>query len=406
MATDARRVPLDTLRMGLRDMVTRESDERLAVTPDGPERVAAGRRRWFAGSTVALGFLVADLVFMTADPFSAVRTLVIWSSGSVFATLYLLGPLHLAGTEGLVGDRDHTPRKMGLLVALFAATIPLIAVGGTGQTSLWIYVGIIAAVLFPMRIALGVASFLAAVLVVVTLTAGAPFPWEVALVLVSLTIWMAVFVNNIRLTAELRRTRHELADAAVSTERARIARDLHDILGHSLTAIAVKAALARRLMGDDAGPVTDEIRDIERLAREALADVRATARGYRDVSLATELAVARSVLDAAGIAFDIPVAVDDVVPAGQAVFGFVVREAVTNVVRHSDADRCVIELEPTRIRIIDNGGGSLDDGTGRGLAGLAERLASVGGTLEATPVRGGGFMVVATVDEHASMGGS
>jgi len=98
---------------------------------------------------------------------------------------------------------------------------------------------------------------------------------ELALTEVALTLWMASFAKNIRLNAALRRARDELAQTAVLAERDRIARDLHDILGHSLTAITVKAALARQLLGRDPDQVRVEITDIERLARSALADVRA-----------------------------------------------------------------------------------------------------------------------------------
>ena len=115
---------------------------------------------------------------------------------------------------------------------------------------------------------------------------------------------MVGFAGNIRLNIELRRTREQLAVAAVAAERERIGRDLHDILGHSLTAIAVKAGLARRLVERDPQAAAIEIGDVERLARDALKDVRATASGYREVTLAAELAVAGAVLRAAGITAD------------------------------------------------------------------------------------------------------
>src|SRR5664279_5576972 len=135
-----------------------------------------------------------------------------------------------------------------------------------------------------------------------------------------------------------------------------------------------------------------EIADVERLAREALADVRATASGYREVSLAGELAVAAAVLHAAGIRAELPRAVDAVNPAAREVFGYVIREAVTNVVRHSGASSCTVTLEPNSIEIVDDGRGPADgEQCGNGLPGLADRLAAVCGTIEAGPLPGGGF---------------
>lgn len=270
---------------------------------------------------------------------------------------------------------------------------------------MWIYVGVVAAIMFRLPIALAIALLLAVGMMITWHVAGEGLPWELAVTLVALTLWMAGFAGNIRLTVELRATREELARAAVADERARIGRDLHDILGHSLTAIAVKAGLARRLAERDGvdDHVTTEITDIERLAREALTDVRATAAGYRDVSLAGELAMTRSVLTAADIEADLPTAVDDVSQVGREVFGYVVREAVTNVVRHSGARRCVIELTRTIIEIRDDGvGGRPSDQGGRGLRGLTERLEAVGGTLTAGPVDGGGFRVRAELGMGAA----
>src|SRR5699024_3046 len=113
-----------------------------------------------------------------------------------------------------------------------------------------------------------IAAALAIGMLVIAGVAGDALPWELALTLVALTLWMAGFAGNIRLTIELRDTREELARAAVAAERARIGRDLHDILGHSLTAIAVKAGLARRLTDRDAAAAATEIGDVERLARD------------------------------------------------------------------------------------------------------------------------------------------
>jgi two-component system sensor histidine kinase DesK len=190
--------------------------------------------------------------------------------------------------------------------------------------------------------------------------------------------------SNIALAA----ARAEVARLAAENERSRIARDLHDLLGHSLTTITVKAGLARRLAErGDAERSLREITEVEQLSRRTLGDVRAAVAGHRDVTLAGELATAREVLRAAGIIAELPGSVDAAEPALSELFGWVVREGVTNVVRHSRANHCRIELGPDWIEIADDGRGGLP-GAGNGLSGLRERVGAAGGTLTAT---GGGF---------------
>lgn len=201
------------------------------------------------------------------------------------------------------------------------------------------------------------------------------------IVLVSLAMYG--FFSIIRSNIELAAARAEVAGLAAENERSRIARDLHDLLGHSLTTITVKAGLARRLAerGEQARAAT-EITQVEELARRTLGEVRAAVSGYRDVTLAGELASAREVLRAAGIQMTLAGAVDIVDTNAADVFGWVVREGVTNVVRHSRASHCTISLGERWIEIADDGRGSAA-GAGNGLTGLRERLAAVGGTVEA-----------------------
>lgn len=353
----------------------------------------AGRQRWYAGSMVGLIYLAFAMVQAASSGGPVGEIIAFELLAACFGAVYVFAPVLVSGGSAFTGTEGGMAGKAAAIALMLAISVPMALVGGAGVTGLWVYVGVVAAIMFRPRIALAIAVVLAAGMMLVWHAAGAGLPWELAVTLIALTLWMAGFAGNIRLTVELRATREELATAAVAEERARIGRDLHDILGHSLTAIAVKAGLARRLAQRGEGVaerVTAEIGDIERLAREALADVRATAAGYRDVSLAGELAVARSVLTAAGIDAELPTAVDDVSPVGREVFGYVVREAVTNVVRHSGASRCVIELTPVSIEIRDDGaGGLLTRQDGRGLRGLAERLEAVGGTLVAGRIDGG-----------------
>ena len=153
--------------------------------------------------------------------------------------------------------------------------------------------------------------------------------------------------------------------------RARISRDLHDILGHSLTAITIKSSLAARLADTEPAAAKEEMAAVEAIARQALADVRATVSGLTEIRLATEIASARSVLLAAGIEARTPVALPTLSDAVSELFGYVVRESVTNVVRHAEATRCVIEVDEHCVEVRDDGVGLGTDRSGRGLTGLA-----------------------------------
>jgi two-component system sensor histidine kinase DesK len=196
--------------------------------------------------------------------------------------------------------------------------------------------------------------------------------------------------------AQLALAREQLVDLAVSQERERLARDVHDILGHSLTVITVKTELAGRLLeASGAGDTRAraEVADAERLAREALADVRATVSGMRQLSLTGELAAARQALDAAGITADLPSAVDDVPARYRELFAFALREGVTNVVRHSGASRCVVGLMADCIEVRDDGRGPDGAVSGSGLTGLRGRAAAVGARVETGTADEGGFLL-------------
>jgi two-component system sensor histidine kinase DesK len=212
---------------------------------------------------------------------------------------------------------------------------------------------------------------------------GGAIYWAGALTAFLVAFAMFGFFMIIRNNIELSKARAEVARLAAENERSRIARDLHDLLGHSLTTITVKAGLARRLADRDPDRAAEEITAVEQLARRTLGEVRAAVAGYRDVTLAGELATAHEVLRAAGIEARLP-AVDAVDADVVEPFGWVVREAITNVVRHSRADVCTITVGPRWIEIVDDGRGAAPSARpGTGLTGLRERLAHVGGTITA-----------------------
>ena len=173
----------------------------------------------------------------------------------------------------------------------------------------------------------------------------------------------------------------ENARLAVDNERNRFARDLHDILGHSLTVITVKAELAQKLMDVDPDRARAEVDDLERLARDALADVRRAVEGYRELTLPGELARARTALAAAEIEAVLPNSTDEVPSERRELFAWTIREGVTNVIRHSHASHCEVVLHEDRVEIVDDGVGPRENGAGHGLTGLRERASVLNGTV-------------------------
>jgi two-component system sensor histidine kinase DesK len=280
--------------------------------------------------------------------------------------------------------------------ALLAVAAP--AAGEEAMTGL-IYVGVAAVMTLRARAALAVVAGLVVVVVVLPLLIPGWKPLGDFLPSLLLGCFAAFGIGQvIERNALLAQAREQLVDLAVTQERERLGRDVHDILGHSLTVITVKTELAGRLLESlPPGPAADraraEVTDVERLAREALADVRATVSGMREVSLTGELAAARSALAAAGIEAELPSAVDVVPARHRELLAWALREGVTNVVRHSLAGRCWVQLSGDCIEVRDDGRGPGGGGTGSGLAGLQARAEKAGARLEIGRAPEGGFLL-------------
>jgi two-component system sensor histidine kinase DesK len=226
----------------------------------------------------------------------------------------------------------------------------------------------------------------------------AAFFWGVMSAVVGTAALWLLIGGLLRTNAALREARAELADAAVADERLRFARDLHDLLGHDLSLIALKAELAARLVPPDADEASAEIDDIKSLTRSALAQVRQAVDGYRRPTLRSELAGARVALEVAGIDLRVDATDDDLDPAADAVLAWAVREGATNVIRHSGARNAEIKLRPgadaAELEISDDGpGAGPSSGGGHGLTGLIERAESVGGRVEVGARPRGGFVL-------------
>jgi two-component system sensor histidine kinase DesK len=201
------------------------------------------------------------------------------------------------------------------------------------------------------------------------------------------------FFGVVRANVALTEARAAVARLAAENERNRIARDLHDLLGHSLTTITVKAGLAHRLVASEPERAAREMGEVEQLARRSLGEVRAAVANYREVTLANELATAAQLLRAAGVAGELPRTADVVAAEHHELFGWVVRESVTNVVRHARARSCRISLGADWIEIVDDGRPARAETEGSGIAGLRERVEARGGTLLAGPTAVSGWRV-------------
>lgn len=208
---------------------------------------------------------------------------------------------------------------------------------------------------------------------------------------------MILLAHLIVTVRDLRAARLEIARLAVSEERLRFSRDLHDLLGHSLSLITLKSELAGRLMESNPEKAAVEIHDIERIARSALQETRETVAGYRQPTLEGELRAAREMITAAGISFVAGGAIPTLPADVDGVLAWAVREGVTNVIRHSRATQCTIKIgtvdDEASIEVTDNGKGVSTRGMrdGNGLKGLTERVAARDGHLVATSSIDGGF---------------
>jgi two-component system sensor histidine kinase DesK len=227
------------------------------------------------------------------------------------------------------------------------------------------------------------------------------------IVVVMVGVLQAAFFGKIQDAVALRLARAELARLAVDEERLRIARDLHDVLGQELTAMALKAQLSARLVSLDPARAETEIIEVERIARQALDGMRAMVSGYRDTSLASEVRTASALLGAVGVTAVAGAVPADLPPGVEEAAAWVVREAATNVVRHAKAEHCHISVDRSDGEVVVT---VRDDGTaagyrcpvphGNGLRGLSERLTALGGRLDAGPIDGW-FTVCATIPAEA-----
>jgi two-component system sensor histidine kinase DesK len=356
--------------------------------------------RFRIGQLLGLVFLIGPLYDLAGSTLSPPRVAAILLAAAAFVGLYvaLLPPIPP------LARRDD--RAIGGAVALLAALAALtLALGAPRSFSvLFVYVIAVAGIVLPLSAAVAVTVGGAVAVGVGLALAGSDGSTVAAWTLTILGIGALTtsLGRAMRANEELRRMREERARLAVSEERLRIARDLHDLLGHTLTLISLKNELARRLIESDPRRAEAELAEAGRVTREALAQVRDAVHGYRRLAFADALESARATLAAAGIECRVEGGASGLSSEVESVFAWAVREATTNVVRHSNARSCAITLS------IGGGGAALqveDDGTivagtngdGAGLVGLAERARDLHGTLEAGTRAEGGYRVRLTV---------
>ncbi|MCK0112235.1 sensor histidine kinase [Ornithinimicrobium sp. F0845] len=284
-------------------------------------------------------------------------------------------------------------RYLVLLALITLALTPLVGLGALAHLPYIVALGMFS---LPLAWAFGLAGAAILTAILVPLVVGAlPETWYFILIITL----VAISTGLVRVFEERGHAhRAAQADLALAAERDRVARDVHDVLGHSLTVVTVKAELAQRLIDTDPARAHEELEQIQALSRVALAEIRATVSGLRVASLADELAAADSALADAGVQAELPENLDVVDPRHRVLLAWVLREAVTNVVRHSGASLCTVELGSDLLRVTDDGKGTGGRREGNGLRGIRERVCAAGGTLTLAPGPAGGTVLEVTLD--------
>jgi two-component system sensor histidine kinase DesK len=301
---------------------------------------------------------------------------------------------------------------VGLILVLGAlATLLCLTLGGA-WLGLYCYVSVACGSTLPPRLAYGAIPATTGVMLLVGSRVDREEAQNLALLVLLIGFAMTGVGQLVRTTIELRKARATVAQLAANEERLRLARDLHDLLGHSLSLITLKSELAGRMLPDAPEKAAQQVADIEQVSRQALVDVREAVTGYRRPRLAGELAGAQVALTAAGVTADLPAEPElgGVLEESESALAWALREAVTNVVRHSGARRCAVEVVRRQtldgpvleLSVEDDGSGGSGGTHGNGLTGLTERLEKAGGSLEAGRVRRG-FRLVARVPTEAPL---
>jgi two-component system sensor histidine kinase DesK len=299
------------------------------------------------------------------------------------------------------GDR----LALGLLVALTVDAFVLAVWFGHGMDTLFPLVAMACGVVVPWARR----PWPMIVIIPLSVTAGVTVWLRGASAGDAFTVWYSTLISGFIVATilvlfsairELRETREELARTAVSEERLRFARDLHDLLGHTLSVMVVKAQAVRKLIPRDGGLAVEQAGDIETIGRDALRQVRLAVSGYRGQGLSAEIDGARTALRDSGIELVVRQRGTPLPEETGALLGWAVREGVTNVIRHSGAANCEIAVDGrdgTAVLAIRDDGCGGSAAKGNGLQGLTERIGGAGGRIEAGPAEPGGYLLTVTL---------
>jgi two-component system, NarL family, sensor histidine kinase DesK len=362
--------------------------------PSGGTKFRLPRGGRLLGPLLGLVFLVYPVrAVLTSEPTPARVALALGGAG-LFAGVFLWLMWTQEPLWSPSAESSEINKHRATVVFLAVLAISLNLVLGSEWRVLLFHVNVAAGIMLLTRDAYVAIAGLAVVTGGLGVVSG--MAWLV-LPTAAIGLWATAFVRQVAAVAELRSAREELAKMAVNEERLRFARDLHDLLGHSLSLITLKSELAGRLLPDEPEKAGVEVSDIEEVARQALGEVRGAVAGYRSPTLEEELTGASEMLGVAGITCQIENEAGLLPKEIDGVLAWAVREGTTNVIRHSQAQNCRIVLAredgKVHAEITDDGRGKTNEGiSGSGLSGLAERVAGFGdGEFEAGPQPGGGF---------------
>src|ERR687885_801822 len=326
------------------------------IITKGLRRLPPGGRLF--GPLLGLVFLIYPIrAVLASDPTSA-RVLFALGGAVLFVGIFLWLMWMHEPLPSAVAEPFEVRKRRAAIAFLAVLAIALNLALGSEWRVLFFHVNVAAGIMLLTRDAYVAIAGLAIITLVLGIFSG--MAWLV-LPTAAIGLWATAFVRQVAAVAELRAAREEIARLAVAEERLRFARDLHDLLGHSLSLITLKSELAGRLLPTAPEKAKAEVRGIEGVARRALREVREAVTSYRQPTLEGELAGAREMLEAAGIACWIENKVNVLPNTMDAVLAWTVREGVTNVIRHSHAGRCEIRVtqdsEEIHAEITDDGHG-------------------------------------------------